>query len=222
MIVVLALVLSIVQAGAEELPPPPPPPDLDVLLAEPPAPAAPAPAPSAAAPAPRPAAPAGLPRLGLALDVGVPEGLALGATFRALPSLRLWAGPAWNYAGFGLQGGLSFTPLPWRLAPALSVEAGRYFSSDLSWLAEDEGGVPETLRPLLGDVSYSYAAAHLGVELGSPRGLVFSLRAGLAYLRAEARGTTSTTSDAGTTVTFRDPVVRGTIPSLKLGLHYWF
>jgi hypothetical protein len=166
-----------------------------------------------------------LPRLGLAADVGVPEGLTVAAMLRALPSLRLWFGPSWNYAGLGVQGGASWTPLPWALAPALSVEAGRYFSSDLTWLAQDSGGVPEEVAPLLRDVSYSYASAHLGLELGSPRGLAFSIRAGLSYLWLVARGTAASApgGDAGEArVQLTDPQLRATIPSVKLGLHYWF
>jgi hypothetical protein len=223
--VVLALVLALSQAGAEDLPPPPPPPDLDVLTSGVPAPVTPAaPAPPVASPvvtAGR-AAPE-LPRLGLAADVGVPEGLTVAAMFRAVPSLRLWLGPSWNYVGLGLQGGVHWAPLPWALAPALSVEAGRYFSSDLTWLAQDSGGVPAEVEPLLRDVSYSYASVHLGFELGSPRGLAFSIRAGLSYLWLVARGTATSSDATGETrVQFTDPQLRATIPSVKLGLHYWF
>jgi hypothetical protein len=220
--VVLALVLSLAQARGEDLPPPPPPPDLEVLATAPLPPPPPAPAAAAAQVAPEARSDA-LPRVGLATDLGVPQGLAVSAMFRALPSLRLWGGPAWNYAGFGLQAGASWAPLPWPLAPALSVEAGRYFSSDLTWLADDAGGVPEELAPLLRDVSYGYASVHLGVELGSARGLALSLRAGLSYLHVLARGTASNAPAPGEPrVEFTDPQLRATIPSVKLGLHYWF
>jgi hypothetical protein len=72
-----------------------------------------------------------------------------------------------------------------------------------------------------------YGAAHLGLELGSSRGLAFSLRAGLAWVSVLAKGTARTKSDGGAgageaAVEFDDPRVRGTIPSVKLGLQYWF
>lgn len=200
----VALLLSTALAQADvPLPPPPPPP-----------------APSVAA-----GPSEGAPRLGLAFQAGFPEGVALGLLYRPLPSLRLWAGPAWNYASLGIQGGAAFHP--WRLAvsPFLSVEAGRYFSSDMSFAAQGSSGVPEELAPLLDDVRYAYGAAHLGLEVGSPNGLAFSLSVGLAYVSVEARGTASSTADGGGTtaeVEFDDPKLRGTLPSVKLGLHYWF
>jgi hypothetical protein len=78
------------------------------------------------------------------------------------------------------------------------------------------------MRPLLRRVDYSYAALDLGLELGNPRGLAFSIRAGLSYVSVGAAGTATYTSDGGSTVTLRDPAFRGTLASAKLGFHYWF
>jgi hypothetical protein len=194
---------SLVPNGAA-LPPPPPPPEV------------------AAEDEPS----GGPPRLGLALEGGFPEGAMLGVVWRALPSVRLWGGPAWNYASFGVQGGATFQPWRFAVSPVVSVEAGRYFSADLTRLANDASGVPEELRPLMNDVRYAYGAAHLGLELGSPSGFAFSLKVGLAYVSLQARGTARSTGDAGTggtaTAEFDDPRIRGTLPSVKLGLQYWF
>ena len=52
-----------------------------------------------------------------------------------------------------------------------------------------------------------------------------SIRAGLAYVSPEARGNATTTVDPGgstTTITSTDPRVRGTMPSLKVGVQMWF
>lgn len=192
---------ALVPTGAAALPPPPAPPELEGEPARPPA------------------------RFGLAVEGGFPEGAALGLLYRPLDSLRLWAGPAWNYASFGVQGGVAWQP--WRLvvSPVVSVEAGRYFSSDVSFAARDGSGVPDELAPLLEDVRYVYGAAHVGVELGSPSGLAFTIKVGLAYVDIEARGTARSTEEAGggeATVEFDDPRLRGTLPSVKLGLQYWF
>jgi len=198
-----------------ELPPPPPPPvEPDAAGA-----AAIAAAPGAGA----------LPRFGLSLEGGVPEGGALGVLYRPLPSIRLSAGPAWNYASFGVQGGVAYQPFRSFVSPVVSLEGGRYFSADLSFLANGSSGVPSEIEPLMKDVRYTYGAVHLGVELGSARGFAFSIRAGLAWVSVLAKGTASTSAGTGSgagsgtaTVEFDDPRVRGTVPSVKLGVQYWF
>ncbi len=166
------------------------------------------------------------PRWGLDVEAGVPEGVAASAVFRPVPEIRLFAGPAWNYIGWGVQGGV--TLIPWHLgvSPLVSVEGGRYFSSDASFLARSSSsGVPKELEPLLKDVNYDYAAAHRGVEFGARDSFAVSLRLGLAYVSATASGTatTSGTSSAGAyTLALTDPHIRGTVPSVKLGVQLWF
>lgn len=175
-------------------------------------------------PAARPPARAsGSSRWGLLLDAGLPQGLAASATFRPVPSVRFFAGPAWNYVGFGVQGGVSVVPWHFAVTPVLTAEAGRYFGADVSFIAKNGQGVPPELRPLLADMTYTYGAIHAGIELGSQSGLTFSIDAGLAYLLLESKGTVTTTdTGSGSTVVFKDPRVRGTLPSVKLGVHYWF
>lgn len=179
-------------------------------------------APESAHAAPRPASGS---RFGLQVESGLPEGLAVALTFRPIPALRLSAGPAWNYVSFGGQVGATIVPFRWAIAPTLSAEAGRYFRADLSRFVNAGTGAPSEIEPLLKNVSYDYAAAHLGIELGSQRGLAFSLRAGLAYVRMVAHGRTEPTSagaPGGAQVTFVDPRLNATIPSVKLGLQYSF
>lgn len=173
-------------------------------------------------PAPAPPHPV---RWGLLLDAGFPQGAALSAVFRPVPHVRFWAGPAWDYVGFGVQGGVAVVPWHFAVTPVLSAELGRYFGADVSFVARQGQGVPAELRPLLQDMSYTYGAVLAGIEIGSQKRFTLSLRAGLAYVSLATRGTvTSTQSDASgtTTVQFTDPRVRGTLPSVKLGLHYWF
>ncbi|HEY6098102.1 MAG TPA: hypothetical protein VIW03_01640, partial [Anaeromyxobacter sp.] len=219
------------------------------VSAAPPAAAGPgAPAPSAAAPATEAASPdaaaaraAGLPlpepgpsrpaparragpsRWGVLFDAGLPQGGRPSAAFRPVPSVRFFAGPAWNVAGFGIQGGVSVVPWHFAVTPVLTAEAGRYFGADVSFLARGGQGVPPEIKPLLKDMTYTYGAVHVGIEFGSQSGLTFSVDAGLAYLSLETKGTVTTTdSGSGSTVTFRDPRVRGTLPSLNFGVRFWF
>jgi hypothetical protein len=207
-IAALALLLStsLAQASADASLPAPPPPPAD------------------AAPAPR----AHLPSFGIAVDGGAPEGLVLSALWRPAPYLRLWGGPNWNYVALGFHGGATIAPWSWPVAPTLSAEAGRYFSSDLTWLAKDASGVPAAVAPLLKDVGYTYASLQVGVELGDPRGLALSIRAGLSYISLVAHGTATMNASGATPsatdarVELTDPRIRATFPSVKVGLQYWF
>jgi hypothetical protein len=172
----------------------------------------------AAQPAPRPQAP-GLPRWGLAFGAGFPEFATASVVFRPLAPVRLHAGPSWNYFGWGLQGGVSWVPWRFAIAPVLSLEAGRFFASDLSFVAGDDEGA---MKPLLDDVSYSYATAAVGLEIGSQRGLSFLFRLGLSYVSIATHGTGTRAEAGGSSVSLTDPKLNATLPSLELGLQYWF
>ncbi len=164
-------------------------------------------------------------RWGLLLEGGFPEGAAASVVFRPVSEVRLWAGPAWNYVAFGMQAGVTLIPWQAGFSPILSLEAGRYFNADATFLANKASGVPPEVKPLLTNVSYDYAAAHVGFEIGTRDAFAISLRAGLSYVSLTANGTTTTTGSSGgstATVTFTDPNLRGTIPSVKVGVQLWF
>jgi hypothetical protein len=180
------------------------------------------PLPETAAPAPR-ARGRGLSRFGLLADLGFPEGAAASVVYRPVPQIRLFAGPAWSYVAWGAQAGV--TVIPWHLgiSPVISLEGGRYFAPDASFLARNSSGIPEELEPLLHDVTYDYAALHVGLEIGTRNAIAISLRAGLSRVWFDTHGSaTVTDATTGTTVTFTDPSLRGTLPSVKLGLQLWF
>jgi hypothetical protein len=105
------------------------------------------------------------------------------------------------------------------------VEVGHYFDSDMSWVADQDAGVPTELEPLLDDVGYSYLNAQVGIEIGSSRRFVLFVRAGVSYFWATARGSTTatTTDDAGQeiSVTLTDPEFRATVPSVKAGILFY-
>jgi hypothetical protein len=163
-------------------------------------------------------------RLGLLVDAGFPEGGAVSVVYRPVPQIRLSAGPAWSVVAFGVQAGVTLVPWHLGISPVLSLEGGRYFAPDASFLARNSSGIPEEIEPLLHDVTYDYAALHVGIEIGTRDAFALSLRAGLARVWLEARGTTTVTDSggSGTIVTFSDPSLRGTLPSVKLGLQLWF
>jgi len=163
----------------------------------------------------------GMPRLGLAVGGGFPDFATASLVYRPVSRVRLSAGPAWNYVGWGAQGGVAVVPWSFWIAPVLSIEAGRFFGTNLGFLAKDSGGVPQEMKPLLERIDYSYAALDVGLELGSPRGFSVSIRLGLSYVSLAAHGTATHTSDDGSVVSMTNPALHGTLPSLKLGFQYW-
>jgi hypothetical protein len=214
----VALFLASASASAEESQPAPPASAGSPAQAVAPVPSAP-PAPATER---APARTSEASRFGLLLDLGLPEGAALSATFRPVPSVRFFAGPAWNYVGWGIQGGVSLVPWHWAVTPVLTAEAGRYFGADLSFITKGGQGIPTELRPLLRSMTYTYGAILAGLEFGSQSGFTYSLALGLSYIALDAKGTVTKTDGSGNVVTFRDPHVTATLPSVKLGFHYWF
>jgi hypothetical protein len=161
--------------------------------------------------------------LGLQLSVGVPQGFTAGAALRPLPWLRGHAALAHNVLGPGVQGGV--TLLPWRgaVTPTLTVEAGRFFETDVS--DDFSGTFPDAFDPSLREFGYDFFAAQLGVEFGSQEGLAFFLRGGLAWVRSGLDGVEDyRDADApDTTIDVSDVKLRATIPTVNLGLvwHFW-
>jgi hypothetical protein len=175
-------------------------------------------------PPPPPPAVAPYPKLGFALGVGVPHAATLDVLYRPLPWLRLSAGPSWAYVGWGLHGGVVLSPIRWAISPTIGLEAGRFFRVDANkyFTSADPG-----MKPLLSQVQLEYLAATIGLEFGSQRGFSFSLRAGLAWLQVDARGTGTFASNGGTpgasdaVVTVTDPAIRGSTPTVQLAFQYF-
>ncbi len=177
-------------------------------------------APAGAAAAQPPAPGRSLPWLGMAVDAGVPGGLGLLVQVRPIEALRVNAGPMWSGIGFGARGGVVVAPFRARVIPSLELEAGYGVRADLSFLAR-RSDVPDALRPVLAHASYRYGAALVGIEMGSPRGTSFFVRAGIARL-VVAASRTATTSSRGGTLEIGDATLRATIPCVKLGVQVWF
>ena len=161
-----------------------------------------------------------LPRLGLALDAGVPGGAGAMLQARLLDSLRVEAGPMWSGVGFGLKGGLILSPFRTAVAPTLELEGGYGFRADLSFLAR-QGDVPAALRPVLAHASYRYASALVGLDLGLARRTSFFVRAGISWLVVRAPRTVTTPAGGGT-LQIGDSTLHATLPSAKLGVQLWF
>ncbi len=161
--------------------------------------------------------------LGLALDGGFPDGVALAALYRPVRPLRVDAGLTYNMIGFGVRGGATFVPFRWSLAPVLRAEYGHAFAGDATGLVGRFTALTPAEQILLRSVSYDYASAQLGLEIGASDRLVFFVRGGLAWFWTTLQDFQAAAQAANPSVTSAsDPKVSGTVPTATLGLLFYF
>jgi hypothetical protein len=175
-------------------------------------------------PPPPPQREANDPALGLRLDVGVPDGVVAALVYRPVRSVRFSGGAAWNALGFGYQLGVGLVPFRLAVTPSLNLDYGHYFDADATFVGRQANVAPE-VAPLLRSVAYDYVSGLVGLELGSPRGVSFSVKAGLSYLWTRVHGAAESIQSAGggdAVVRVEDPRVRATLPTVKLGLLIYF
>jgi hypothetical protein len=160
-------------------------------------------------------------RLGLSLSAGAPQGFALSAVLRPIPWLRASAGVAHNVLGFGVQGGVTAFPTGWAVTPTLTLEAGRFFETDVS--DDFSGTFPSAFDPSLREFGYDFYSAQVGVELGSRRSFLFFVRGGLAWVRSGLDGVQGFVPDDApdTTVDVSDVKLRATVPTVNLGVVFF-
>lgn len=165
------------------------------------------------------------PLLGLMLDGGFPDGLALSALLRPIRPLRVDAGLTYNLIGFGLRGGVTFVPFRAAVAPVLRGEYGHTFDGDATGIVGHFSTLTDAERIALRSVSYDYASLQLGLEIGAADRFVFFVRGGVAWFwttvqnfqeAAQAANPGGNVSDAA------NPHIRGTVPTATLGLLFYF
>jgi hypothetical protein len=165
-----------------------------------------------------------LPSLGVGLDAGVPDVLGLNLAYRPLSFVRLQGGPLFNGAGLGARGGISLMPFNSVVSPSLTVEYGHYFASNVRAPLSSLGVSLGPVEPVLSRLSYGFANAHLGLEVGSPQRFQFFFRAGLSYIHSNLAGSGELLEQVSgdTTLRAEDLRLRGVLPSLKLGVLFYF
>lgn len=167
------------------------------------------------------------PRLGVAAEVGVPEGGRASLVVAPLRSLRLAAGVAHNLVSTGVAASASWSPLTTWAAPTVSIGYGHFPEGDANPLARKLSGDGALSSPLLDEVGYDYACAHLGLELGGDRVRV-ALAAGASRVTTRARGLAAELTDrAGASMPAQlsfptDPEVTIWSASARLGLVVYF
>jgi hypothetical protein len=161
--------------------------------------------------------------IGLGIDAGFPGGAGFTLLVRPLWWLRLNAGLAYDYAGFGYRGGLSLAPCWCAVTPTLNLDAGHYLSGDFNKFASVSD---PNVRALLSHVTYTFATAQIGLEFGSQRWFNFYLRGGLTYFVSAFSGTDLTAlaqgkiaSDPSTRYKAGDGKFTSVAPCVSLGFH---
>jgi hypothetical protein len=154
--------------------------------------------------------------VGAQLDIGLPDGGAVGLVVR--PFVK-WARATVSYTfnGFssGVRGGVTFDPIKFPIAPTLTFEGGQAF----------EARIDGSLLGFENDafVRYSYANAHLGLELGNRDTFRFFIRAGASTIHARVRNVAPQVGEGGTTVTFGEPRLQADLlGTAKLGFAMLF
>ena len=220
-LVVAAVVIAQVAPAASQSPQTPP---ASMAPASPGAPEANPPAPADNPPPPSEEPQGELPHWGLLLDAGLPDGFSLSAIYRPAHWFRASAGAAYNIVGYGVRGGVSFIPFESVVTPSLNLDGGHFFDADATEVLRR--ALPDVDLSAAGDiprhVSYQYATASLGLEVGSPRRVVFYLRLGLSYMQSTIQGFEAILRTFDPTVEAKNPTLRATVPAAKLGIVLYF
>ena len=142
---------------------------------------------------------------GMVMDVGVPDGAALGLSVRPFVEwLRVSAAGTYNGMAPGARVGITLDPISFPIAPTLTVEGGHYWA----------GSVP-TMNDAVA-VGYNYMNFHLGLEFGSQSSFRFYLRGGVSWL--DISSTINQQASGSGSPTVSDPSFSGWVaPSGKLG-----
>jgi len=160
-------------------------------------------------------------RVGITVDAGVPDLLQAGVVLRPVMPLRFTVTGGTNAIGGGVRAGVAIKA-PWDVAPALALEVGHFFPADAQALAGQISGA-DIKNPVLERVGYSYANAHVGLELGNVRS-TFYVHVGMSEVHATVRGVQAwADQEAGVgTVVLTDPTVRVVAPSARVGVIGYF
>lgn len=155
---------------------------------------------------------------GMQIDLGVPDGLMAGVTFKPPMPVRLNAALGYNTVSPGLRLGIEWMPLghTW----LLSAQGGHFFQGDASHWASKPNSADGIL---LERVSYNYFSWRAGAQWQSGPITYFGLL-GLTYLRApieqvERLLAPIETGNGGTLIQVPDtPTLSVLMPTLQLGI----
>ncbi len=149
-------------------------------------------------------------RLGFGMDVGVPDGAAVGIVASPwLPWLKVEGAGTYNYISEGMRGSVTLDPFKSPISLTLTGDLGGYFP----------GSIPGVNKsPTFG---YVYENALLGLEVGKRTGFRFFLRGGVSHADVSVSNFNQAfTLPTGAMV--GNPNVSLLMPSAKLGFTWLF
>ena len=158
---------------------------------------------------------------GMSMDVGAPDGAALGLVVRPhFDWLRISGAVTHNGIAPGLRLGVTLDPIAFPIAPTFTVEGGHYWQGTIPMVQDSP------------DVGYNYANFHLGLEIGNRSTFRFFLRGGASWIDVNtanfkgSSGTNGMVSANGSSTTgsgFGNPTFNGWLaPTGKLGFSLYF
>jgi hypothetical protein len=146
---------------------------------------------------------------GMSMDLGVPDGAALGLVVRPrFDWLRIGGAVTHNGMAPGMRFGVTLDPFASLMAPTFTVEGGHYWGGKLPMVSDSPS------------IAYNYANFHLGLEVGSRAAFRFFLRGGATWLDVSTAHYQSASSGGSG---IGDPSYSGWLaPSGKLGFSAYF
>ena len=156
------------------------------------------------------------PSLGVMADVGVPDGAAASLAVRPIRAITLHGGVGHNYVSRGLRAGVTLAPFQSIVRPTLSVDYGRYAEGDANPLVRMVSGDASYHSMTLERVGYSYANAHVGLEVGHR--FTFYLRAGASRIESSIH---DLAADSESITFLEDPRATVWTVSARIGLAFY-
>ena len=160
--------------------------------------------------------------LGLASDLGMPDGLNLGLVVSPADWMRLGASIGTNSASLNYRGGLSLVPMGW--GPSFTLEAGHCNTAPTTSVVRTFFTVPSWVRDYVQQLGYTYINAHVGFDYRWG-GLTLFLHGGYTYLRGTIRSPNPVVVDSKTNTSIQitqDGSVTAYTLSAKAGVVYMF
>lgn len=159
------------------------------------------------------------PSFGLALTLGAPDGAVISFIYSPLYWVAVDAGFAYTLAP-GLVVGVEFHPIDFIVFPIVRGEYGYYFTGNTTAQIKKWAGISDAMAPLIGEASYNWWSALLGIGIGSRRGFSFKIEGGLTWLSLNVKGGTSTVNNVQVTT---DPWrAQAFAPTARLSFQYFF
>ena len=162
-------------------------------------------------------------RFGLMLDGGLPDGATASLVIRPVSLVRINGGMSYNGISKGYRFGASLIPLKSWISPTLSFDYGHYSDGDANALVRMVTSDATFENTALDRVGYSYADAHVGVELGR-KWFTFYVHAGASRVTGSVHELASAVGAMPqTSISFAsDPTVTLTSVSARAGFIFYF